>query len=323
MSAWRDFGCRPPFSANAFVGRLSDFRRSVNFGRYPYATQQTRRIQLKTGGSVMTVALKWRRLDPDTPRIMAMDAGRTLNSFALAIAHLDTNHRVCYDLFVEIQPRPNMPVSFNLARSVMKEIVHNMGVVVAVSDRWQNYSINDMLREQLGVTVLERRLTYGDFTSWRDDLVSGKMEIPRPELPPSGLSRATSSEATWLMDKPTSTLLRQGIIVVDEPGKTVSKPTEGNDDVFRCAVLVHAASGMPEMREMLKPSDPASQLVGAIGVSQTTTRGVVQLANKLPETSTTETIVVGNRPTGVMQGRWCHGQAHDGWMVNHVVWLQG
>jgi hypothetical protein len=152
--------------------------------------------------------------------------------------------------------------------------------VASVSDRWQNYSINDKMSE-LGVLVTERRLKYGDFVAWRDDLTNGAFDIPNPEMKPYELATADGAEAHWLEDKPVCQLLRQSIIVIDVPGKTVEKPSEGNDDVFRSAVIAHAASLQPEIREVLKPTNPNRQLVGAIGAFVGSTGGTQILTANL------------------------------------------
>jgi hypothetical protein len=294
VSAWRDYGCRPPFSANAFITGLNTFKKSVRRDLRSMATQRT--VHARVGSkTVMTAKLNFKSVDRETPRLLGMDAGRSLNSFALSVSHIDENERLCYDLFVEVVPRPEMPVSYTLMwENVIEPIIQNLNIVASVSDRWQNYSINDKMSE-LGVLVTERRLKYGDFVAWRDDLTNGAFDIPNPEMKPYELATADGAEAHWLEDKPVCQLLRQSIIVIDVPGKTVEKPSEGNDDVFRSAVIAHAASLQPEIREVLKPTNPNRQLVGAIGAFVGSTGGTQILTANLVGKTTRP-----SRPMGVV-----------------------
>jgi hypothetical protein len=269
VSAWRDLGCRPPYSAASFVNGLEPFH-NVILPRRPACTQETYPVRSRRTGkpSFLSARLRFRWTNTTVPKLLSLDAGRFKNSFGVTVLHLDQSGRVVYDAFVEVHPRPNLPVGYQqVYRDVLVPLVEKLKCVAVVSDRWQNYAITDRLRDEYNLEVLELRLKYEDFTNWRDDLLSAHMGVPRPECGWDDILHIDRPEESAFDDRPAAQFLRQSIRVVDVPGKTVDKPVVGNDDVFRSAVLGHAAAGVPRIRGLLVPGDLAPKSGGAIGAT--------------------------------------------------------
>ena len=273
VSAWRDLGCRPPYSAASFVNGINPFY-EVTTGRLPIASQTTYVVMGRGGRRKFVSAhLKWRGTETEIPKLLALDAGRSKNSFGLTVVHLDSQRRVHYDLCVEVHPQPGIPVGYaQVYADVICPIVKNLNCVAVVSDRWQNYKITDDLENDYKLFVEEIRLNYGNFIEWRDDLLGGRFRMPRPECKSDGILHIEKPEEIAFDDRPTAQFIRQSLRVVDVPGKTVEKPTIGNDDVFRSAVLAHAATRSPEIALLLSPGD-GRRKSGAIGALSSSTSG--------------------------------------------------
>jgi len=267
VASWRDFGCRPPYSAASFVSGLKPFAAVIDKTTKAACVAVNipiRRANMPVG---VSARLKWAWSDTTIPKIMSLDAGHIKNSFAMSVAHLDSNNRLTYDLFIEVRPRHNMPVSFRrVYQDVIVPVAKAMNVRVVTGDRWEHVRLMDDLYEDHGIEYLPIRLTYAHFTAWRDDLLRGEFKIPRPELTSDKILNIDGEEIAYFDNKPVSQFIRQCIRVVDVPGKTVDKPTTGNDDVFRTGVLCHAALGFAEVLEVLRSGDIVKRGVSAIGV---------------------------------------------------------
>ena len=273
VSFWRDFGCKPPLSESPFIANESLLFDIIDKHRKPAFRQKTTVIRDKRGErKAIGIRLQYIWTDSDTPKILAFDAGRTLNAFSAALAHLGKDGELVYDGFVEIRPRTNLPVDYEeVYTKVLKPIIERYGVVAIASDRWQNYSFIDRAYHDFPrIRTASCQLKYGDFIEWREALSQQELSIPRPELSKDDILDVEQTEEEYLDDRPTARFIRESVRVEDDPGKTVNKPTSGNDDVFRAAVVAHAASQMPEIARVLRESSlRKSSPDGSIAVAAT------------------------------------------------------
>lgn len=282
VSAWRDYGCAPPYSTASFVNGIEPFKRVIDRKHKNAVSQRTIAVKppkKRRRGSETRVAvsarLEFRWEDAVLPKIMAFDAGKMKNSFAVCVAHLDENGELSYDAFVEIRPRHNKPVSFNrVYDDVLVPLVKRMNVRVCISDRWQHEKIVGDLDENYGVIHFPHTLKYGEFQAWRDDLLQGRFTMPRPECTAKEILNVEGSEEEAFDDRPVAQFVRQSIRVVDVPGRTVDKPSIGNDDVFRVGVLAHAGVQLPEVLEILSAGDVSRRGSGGVGAVATGSGGV-------------------------------------------------
>lgn len=281
VSAWRDYGCRPPYSAASFVNGLDPFKRCIDRKLRNAVNQNTVVVRPKTKqeakkqkGIAVSAKLKFRWEDAEIPKIMALDAGKHKNAFAVCVAHLDTEGRLVYDAFVEVRPRHNRPVSFRrVYEKVLLPLAKRMNVKVTISDRWQQEKIVEDMADEAGTEHFNHKLIYGEFVAWRDDLLQEQIVIPRPEKTPKEILNVEGPEESAFDDCPVSQFIRQSIRVVDVPGKTVDKPSVGNDDVFRVGVLAHAGAQLPEVVEILELGNVGNRGSGAVGAVSTVSGG--------------------------------------------------
>lgn len=280
-TAWRDYGCRPPYSAASFVNGLDPFKRCIDRTLRNAVAQRTvvvrpksKKEAKKLRGISVSAKLKFRWEDDSVPKIMALDAGKHKNAFAVCVAHIDSEGRLAYDAFVEVRPRHNKPVSFTrVYEKVLLPLAKRMNVVVTISDRWQQETIVEKLSEDADTEHFNHRLTYGEFQAWRDDLIHEQLVLPKPEKKVKEILHVEGPEESAFDDCPVSQFIRQSIRVVDVPGKTVDKPAVGNDDVFRTGVLAHAGAQLPEIIELLTQGEVGRKAVGGIGAVATVTGG--------------------------------------------------
>lgn len=253
VSFWRDYGCRPPLSENAFVSSAEYLFDVVDRNRTSMFRQKTIVISKKGNKRAVTLRLKKRWYDSSVPKILALDAGHKVNAFAGAIGHLDENGSFAYDALFEIRPRPSLPVAFNYSyEHVISDLISLCNVCAIASDRWQSLSILERAQDEHDLIAAPCQLKYGDFVEWREALMSGQLSIPRPELELEDIVDINRTEEEYFDDKPVSQFIRQAVRVVDEPGKTVSKPSTGNDDVFRAAVVAFTAARIPEIAKAMR-----------------------------------------------------------------------
>jgi hypothetical protein len=263
---WRDFGCRPPMSEAPFIASSDMLFESV--GKKPAAWTQKTRVVRNRAGENTSVAIKLAKtwVDSNVPKILAFDAGATFNAFAGALAHVGENGEFVYDGFFEVAPRPRLPVNYHeVYEQVFKPIIGRYGVVAVASDRWQNVKFHsDVQADFPKVKVASCRLDYGDFLEWREALTQHEIIIPRPEIDRNEILDPELDENA-LNDKPVARFLRETLRVEDVPGKTVDKPSNGNDDIFRAAVVAHTAIRIPEIARQMRQASIIRNSPGAIG----------------------------------------------------------
>ncbi len=309
VSAWRDFGCRPPFSVAAFMSSVDPFRKIVG-KRKPFVGTEPLYVKKKRNDDMLTtVKLKWRWEDDQVPKVMALDAGLTNNSFALSIFHLNEDMVPVCDGLVEIQPVKNRPVDFHRAyKDIMVPIIQRMNVKVLISDRWQSEKLMQDAEEDYGVLPLRFQLQYSDFTDWREATLRNEWILPRPEMEIDDIIKPTTDETAYFESKPVSKFIYQSLRVVDIPGKTVDKPSTGSDDLFRTVVLGWNATQLSDVAPLIHPgamratgSKALFAIAGQGGSGGKTTFGTNYAKPKiitLPDTTTPKQRLIGVKSFG-------------------------
>jgi len=179
--------------------------------------------------------------DPFNARVLAIDNGENNNSFALCVArYLPDIDGVLFEEFVEVAPTHGSTV--DLAWCYDKFIVP---LVTAFNflhvgfDRWNSaYAVHDLrTNPSLKVDAQRYSLKWKDFVQFRDELRGMKVWLPTPELAPDDLlqmrdfsRRAESPRAHFQLQ----------LTTVNQFGKRLYKPDNGNDDLFRVGALAHS-----------------------------------------------------------------------------------
>jgi intein/homing endonuclease len=248
---WRDFGSRPPMSESSFISKAKHFKAVID-PAMPNAAKITPILVKSESGKLNTSAqIRWNWSDALTAKLMVIDAGYSQNSFAISVCHIDPNKGdLVYDLIAEIAPYPKAPINFTLLyQDVILPIAEKMGVVMLVSDRWQNIKIQqDIELDSEGqVTFDSLRLKYGHFLVWRDALHNGQFRMPKLEMPPKEILAQTENYPHGFTNKPVAHAIFQALTVVDIPDKTVDKGDGLTDDIFRTMVVAYTYLSEPEL----------------------------------------------------------------------------
>ena len=113
-------------------------------------------------------------------------------------------------------------------------MVRTFNIQKVLYDRWESsYAVQD-LRTNYGVDAERYSLKWKDFEQFREGVRGARVGFPVPEVDPDELlqtnnlvERARTPRAHFLLQ----------LTTVNQFGKIIAKPDQGNDDLFRCAVL--------------------------------------------------------------------------------------
>ena len=239
----RDYGAEPPRAASPFLTSGAFTRELVD----PEHTKNklfTYEIQSKeerdTGISLLRPVLTRTRTDKVIPRVLTVDNGEKSNSFALCLASYYPEHDgVLFEEFLEVAPHQHHQVDLQWCYDeLIVKLVRSYNILHVFFDQWESsYAIRD-LRNNYRIDASQYSLKWKDFERFRDDIRGARIWFPVPEVEPDDLlltnnmvERARSPRAHFQVQ----------LTTVNQFGKKVTKPDNGNDDLFRCAVLAHWA----------------------------------------------------------------------------------
>jgi hypothetical protein len=140
IKAERDFGANPPVSAEPFIGNPADLLHcfsSLRKNDVVYDYERTKHGSEKR---------RYATLTSDTPNgnpsIIALDAGLSNNSFALAIGHLNDKDYPVVTTLMELMPKPGMKLDHSMIfEEVIWPLIQSHNVCYLLIDRWQSTKI--------------------------------------------------------------------------------------------------------------------------------------------------------------------------------------
>ena len=241
----RDFGAVPPDSTNAFIPTItmmSDCRLKTlsNICTIRQREETVSKAQYTTADIVTAKSIDNR------PRVLAIDAGYTNNSFALAIAELSevNSKKVIFNLLTEIIPDETAPINYSgVYNNIILPLIKKYNVKMVCTDRWQNIKLlSDIDNDaSLFCTTKTYSVKYDDFLFYKTCIMDKNIVIPNPEVDLNMIYDLASADYPHsFMDKPISHYYLQAITVSDNMGKSVTKGDGLTDDIFRASVLAHA-----------------------------------------------------------------------------------
>lgn len=245
---WRDFGAVPPNSASSFIPDIDLFKPLINKTKQNIC--KINKVTHFIGGQEFTYGkLVIPREETQKPnRVLAIDAGYKFNSFAFAVAHLETNiiskeKNVVYDALVEIIPADTAPLDYTrIFSDVIVPMIKKLNIRLIAADRWQSIKLlSDVSNDKsLKCKTFTHSLKYQGFMNYKDAIISEAIRFPKPELNWNEIELAGNDSYPYGFEgKPISHFIFQNISVEDKMGKTVAKGEGTTDDIFRAAVLAH------------------------------------------------------------------------------------
>lgn len=286
LAYWRDFAAMPPLGDGAFLGTESQLERMLGTHEPIFRTRPIH-VTDKVGASYVAAEILQPTLRPDkqTPRIVAVDAGETGNSFAIAVYSAikgeDNQIGLRVDAVIEVAPEADhandtvLPVHFPTMSAILVEITKHFNVHVVLWDRWQSTGEIQRLREA-GIQAEKYSPKYEDFLALRGRIWSGLVQSVKPEMPLDKLKEFDITDPLVCARNPWSHFFIQ-TATVRGSGKKVLKPENGEDDLFRTMVLAShwisdsargvamLAGGLPVTRPGLTPRTGAQVMVYSYG----------------------------------------------------------
>jgi hypothetical protein len=215
--------------------------------------------------------------DKGCPRILTIDAGESYCSFAGTLCRYDmeSDRGIC-DMIFEVIPLHDdktgtWPVHFpTVFHKVIERFCEDLNIIHVVFDRWNStqmiHELRMHTRTRRAVEAEKFTLKWPDFVNFRARVMQGNWRFPYPEMEllersdmmdsiiarkrrrlniddASELQRMAEAlknlplgHAEELQKVPNAHLLRQ-LLTVKELGRKVLKPSNDQDDIFRCLCL--------------------------------------------------------------------------------------
>jgi hypothetical protein len=252
----RDYAAIPPDSANAFIYSIDEWKGVVDTKlKNLFALK---RVNVGKLGKNRRVAAELEVVERDgiNVKVLALDAGKTNNSFAIALAHNFQQDGALIPKFLslnEVIPKDGGIDFSYIYNEVIAPIVEKYQVKLVVCDRWESTKILHDIEMEFGIETKQYSVKYRDFVNFRDDLYDKRMIIPNAELDKGEIMNYSSDKAypECFLGKPVAHFIMQSLSVVDQFKKTVEKGDGVTDDIFRAVVLAHHFLCDPDYEELL------------------------------------------------------------------------
>lgn len=247
ISADRNFGANPPAIANPFIANhkmIQDcegthkntikvspvFKKAKVLGQgYMYGEVD----KIKKSGKASLVAI---------------DAGVTNNSFALAVGSTD-GYNLSVDLLAEIIPVPGYPINFTkMYDDLILPIMQARNAKVLLADRWNSRMLLDTAKQDMADIDADEEtfiaeqysLKYIDMVGVRTCMEMGILKFPKSELDTKSLLVAQDADfKEFYKNKPVAHLFKQ-LYTIKDLTNGVGKGDGYTDDLWRAtALLVH------------------------------------------------------------------------------------
>ena len=258
VAAARDYGAEPPVSANPFITpqTVDQCKREKSSNGVKY-TEHVERSRGVIANSVDRT--RYGRITKikkgDRPSILAMDAGETNNSFALACGSMyEGKPRV--DLLVEIMPLPGIPLNYTLIfDNVIARICKERNVKIMLADRWNSTKLlQDAQLLELVEFAKKYSLKYSDMWDVKNQMQDGSLTYPTPQFVPDVealLNMDVSDYPACFAGKPVEHFMYQCITIQDS-GRGVLKGTGVTDDLWRATALMTWGLSNPDYADLMR-----------------------------------------------------------------------
>jgi len=278
IKAERDFGANPPMAASPFFENINaivpNFTDKANFATYEYSLKKVNNTLYKSAKLKLSVR------GDIYPSVLALDAGFSNNSFALAVGHRREKETI-FTTLIEIMPDKGKNVlNYNsIFEEVVVPLVDSLNVQFICADRWNSLFLLHKLEEDKKIKQMQYSVKYADFNLFKSYSEGNRILFPKMEM---RAEKALTIPSTEYIEKftykPCAHLFSQ-IFTVEDKGRTVDKGKNRTDDLFRAVVLAS--------RFLLDDSWVAENL--NLTKRKNSNMGIVALANGASPTGTLAT----------------------------------
>jgi hypothetical protein len=245
-SAEKNFGANPPLIANPFISNHDNIISAEDRERKNCVKLRTvMKNSRKQGQSYMYGEVE-KVKKSGKPSMMAIDAGLTDNSYAMAGGRVDGINLIV-DFATEVIPRSGYRINHSLSYSeTLLPIMKARNCKILLADRWNSRKILDDAKLDMSdpdnpddIFIAENySLKYKDMVSVRTCFEQGIVRLPKSEIKVSTLLEALDSDYRDFYDgKPIAHLFKQ-LYTIKDLEKQVGKGDGYTDDIWRAVALL-------------------------------------------------------------------------------------
>lgn len=263
IAAERDYGARPPMNAKTFMDMGIAQRAFTGLNRVVVEPREALiNEKMRRAGKVTST----NPVQPMPPSVLAIDAGYSNNSFALAVLNQRViqvgsgqEKQVHVPALVEIQTRHGVVLHYKgIYTHIIRPLIEAFNVHFVFADRWNSIALLDQCADDyIARNLIARQYSvkYNDFMITRSYIEEAKLQLPKLEMPFENV-RQVVSYPSYFEGKPSAHLLFQ-IGTVRDVGNTVIKGDPYTDDLFRAVVLGASRIQDPKIQEELEKRQAA------------------------------------------------------------------
>jgi hypothetical protein len=251
MVAERDFGAVPPLADDPFIDNPNCVDMMISSSHHHNLLQVKIEYHKDDFGNLTKYAkVKVPHIDKRKPRLLLCDAGEKRNHFAVMLMTWDTKmNRARVDYVFDVSPEEGIPINFSLMwEHCFQPMCEGLLIKHMFSDTWNSTELCQKLRQH---KVLSEQITlkFADFVEVAARLGAGEMILPQPELPVQDLRLTYENPVEFVEGKPVLTLILQ-MLTVRQVGRRITKPINGDDDMFRALALGMSQIVRPEIKRI-------------------------------------------------------------------------
>jgi len=266
MVAERDFGAVPPLANDPFIDNPNCIDLMID-PKHAHNLIQVK-INYHTddfGNKTKYASVNIPQIDKRKPRMLLVDAGEKRNHFAVMLMTWDSQrNRPRVDYVFDVSPEEGIPINFALMwEHCFQPLIRGLLIKHMFSDTWNSTDLVQNLR-QAKVMSEQYSLKFQDFVEIASRLSSGELILPKPELPVEDLRLTYENPIEFVQGKPILTLILQ-MLTVRQVGRRITKPINGEDDMFRALCLGMYHIVQPQYKK-LYAVDAAGGVGGNLGV---------------------------------------------------------
>jgi len=259
MILMRDFGANPPLADKQFYSDAKNLIEMIGTkgGMVNYKVEEDKDT---FGNSTYYPVIESFNYTNSYPKVLALDNGQVNNAFSAIMMHKEKD-KIVNDFIVSVKPNKHHKVNLGKCFNdfVMKLVCNKQANIVMVSyDRWNSAQAIDTLNEK-NVKAIQYSLKYQDFLDIRSSFGLKTYVFNKPMLDASSLAHYEGGFDFLNMSEQDSYFgLLYQILTVRDLGKTLAKPSMGDDDVWRAFALGATLLKKEEYKDLFNASVGAS-----------------------------------------------------------------
>lgn len=244
IGANKDYGAQAPLSANPFITQQTDIVKSIRDKGRNLCTYTPKIVKFKDG-SKQRYAVLGKVARSTKPAIMAIDAGFSNNSFAMAIGTRGSDGIISTDVVAEVIPLPGIPLNYTkIFDELLMPLCKARNVRILLADQWNSLKLLSDAKAH-GIAVADKySLKYSDMWVIKTLMESevSQLSIPRmATLDVDDISKVLDYDGDeyprCFEGKPVEHLVMQ-MMTVQDTGHSVIKNMGATDDIFRAMCLM-------------------------------------------------------------------------------------